>query len=52
MSLLYRSAVAATGNFIKPATNGHGGENLDINALEIAKGLWQESRLKTFPTAA
>ena len=26
--------------------------NLDINALEIAKGLWQESRMKTFPTAA
>ena len=24
-------------------------ENLKINALEIAKGLWQESRAKTFP---
>ena len=27
-------------------------DNLDINALEIAKGLWEESRMKTFPTAA
>ena len=27
-------------------------ESLDINALEIANGLWQESRLRTFPTAA
>jgi hypothetical protein len=26
-------------------------EDLDINALEIAKGLWEESRMKTFPTA-
>ena len=26
--------------------------NLDINALEIAKGLWEESRVKTFPAAA
>jgi len=27
-------------------------EKLHINALEIAQGLWQESRAKTFPTAA
>ena len=27
-------------------------DSLHINALEIAKGLWQVSRLKTFPTAA
>jgi len=27
-------------------------EDLDINALEIAQGLWEESRAKTFPTAA
>jgi hypothetical protein len=27
-------------------------DNLDINALEIAKGLWEESRMKTFPAAA
>jgi Rad52/22 family double-strand break repair protein len=26
-------------------------KNLNINALEIAKGLWEESRMKTFPTA-
>jgi hypothetical protein len=26
-------------------------EDLKINALEIAKGLWQESRLKTVPIA-
>ena len=26
--------------------------NLDINALEIAKGLWEESRAKIFPAAA
>jgi hypothetical protein len=26
--------------------------DLDINALEIAQGLWEESRAKTFPTAA
>jgi hypothetical protein len=25
---------------------------LEINALEIAKGLWEESRMKTFPAAA
>ena len=25
---------------------------MDINALEIAKGLWEESRLKTIPTVA
>jgi len=24
-------------------------EDLDINALEIAKGLWDESRMKTVP---
>src|SRR5450830_472946 len=27
-------------------------DNLHINALEIAKGLWEESRMKTFPAAA
>ena len=27
-------------------------EDLDINALKIAQGLWEESRAKTFPTAA
>jgi hypothetical protein len=27
-------------------------ENLKINALEIAKGLWEESRLKRYPIAA
>ena len=27
-------------------------DDLNINALEIAKGLWQESRLKTVPDAA
>jgi hypothetical protein len=27
-------------------------EDLKINALEIAKGLWEESRTKAFPTAA
>ena len=26
--------------------------DLDINALEIAKGLWEQSRMKTLPTAA
>jgi hypothetical protein len=26
--------------------------DLDIKALEIAKGLWEESRAKTFPIAA
>jgi hypothetical protein len=26
-------------------------EKLDINALEIAKGLWEESRMKTLPAA-
>ena len=26
--------------------------DLDIKALEIAKGLWEESRMKVFPTAA
>jgi Rad52/22 family double-strand break repair protein len=26
--------------------------DLDINALEIARGLWEQSRMKTFPTAA
>ena len=26
-------------------------ENLKINALEIAKGLWEESRMKTSPSA-
>jgi hypothetical protein len=25
-------------------------DNSNINALEIAKGLWEESRMKTFPT--
>jgi len=25
-------------------------EDVDINALEIAKGLWEQSRTKTFPT--
>jgi hypothetical protein len=27
-------------------------QDLKINALEIAKGLWEESRIKTFPTVA
>jgi hypothetical protein len=27
-------------------------EDLKINALEVAKGLWEESRTKAFPTAA
>jgi hypothetical protein len=27
-------------------------EDLDINALKIAQGLWEESRAKRFPTAA
>ena len=26
--------------------------DLDIKALEIAKGLWEESRTKAFPTVA
>jgi hypothetical protein len=26
--------------------------DLDIKALEIAKGLWEESRTKAFPAAA
>jgi hypothetical protein len=26
--------------------------DLDIKALEIAKGLWEESQTKAFPTAA
>jgi hypothetical protein len=25
---------------------------LDINALEIARGLWEETRMKAFPAAA
>jgi hypothetical protein len=27
-------------------------DDLKINSLEIAKGLWEESRAKVFPTAA
>ena len=27
-------------------------QNLRIDALEIAKGLWEETRMKTFPTVA
>jgi hypothetical protein len=27
-------------------------QNLDINALEIAKALWEKNRMKTFPAAA
>jgi hypothetical protein len=45
-NLLFRFVAAITDSCIKSATKRHWWDNLDINALEIAKGLWEESQRK------
>ena len=44
MSSLCRYAAVTIDRFIRPAMRSAWWEDLQINALEIARGLWEQSR--------
>jgi len=51
-NLLFRFVAAIIDSCIKAGDETAWWDNLDINALEIAKGLWDESRMKACPAVA